>query len=509
MVNRSRAEKQWVAYLCDVLGLGTTTQTILGVLNEGFERNRFDAYIDLGSVHVYAEYDGGWYHNAERCEYDLQKSRRAVDNDPLAIVIRVRVKAAPMVLDPSDARIVVVHVDHTRMHELIKDTARALQSHVPEPYATRLRRTPCQKRPVAEDAATEVEKCLDKKFARDLERLTMIVGKDNANKMSKVHGARTLMDREVFAENVQRLKTELELDTAQLVKIMNICVANRMEKESFRTALRSVKAEFELDTAQLLTIMNNCFAKRIEKESFRTALRSLKAEFELDTAQLVKIMNDCVANSIENESFRTAMRSVKAEFELNTAQLVTIMNGCFANRIENESFRTALRYVKAEFELNTAQLVTLMNDCVANSIENESFRIALRSLKAEFELDTAQLVKIMTGCVANRMENESFRTAMRSVKAEFELDTVQLVTIMSNCFANRIEKVSFRTAMRYVKAEFELNTAQLVTLMSDDCVAARIENESFVNRLRSERVLTRKRMREISGEYRVVRPCVA
>ena len=275
MVKHSRVEIEWVAYLCDVLGLGTTTQTILGVLNGGTKRNLFDAYIDLGSVHVYGEYDGGWYHNAKRCEYDLQKSQRAVDNDPLAIVIRVRVKAAPMVLDTSDTRIVVVHVDHERMDGLIKDTARALQSHVPEPYATRLRRTQCQLRPVAEGAAMEVMKCLDEKFARDIERLTAIVGPTNAQKMSKIHGAKPLMEREVFAVNVLQLKTDMDLNTAQVVKIMsNGCVANRIEEESFRTAMRSVKAEFELNTAQFVTFMSNdCVANRIEDESFMNHLK--------------------------------------------------------------------------------------------------------------------------------------------------------------------------------------------------------------------------------------------
>ena len=97
---------------------------------------------------------------------------------------------------------------------------------------------------------------------------------------------------------------------------------------------------------------------------------------------------------------------------------------------------------------------------------------------------------------------------MRSVKAEFELNTAQFVTFMNNnCVANRIEKESFRTAMRSVKAEFELNTAQFVTFMSNDCVANRIEDESFMNHLKRDRVLTRKRMREMSGEYRVVRLC--
>ena len=273
MVNRSRAEIEWVAYLCDVLGLGTTTQTILGVLTEGSKRNRFDAYIDLGSVHVYGEYDGGWYHNAERCEYDLQKSQRAVDNDPLSIVIRVRVKAAPMVLDTSDERIVVVHVDHERMDELIKDTARALQSHVPEPYATRLRQTQCQRRPIVEFAAIEVMKCLDEKFARDLERLTANVGQENAQRMSKVHGAKTLMEREVFAVNVLQFKTDLDLDTAQLVKIVSNGVAARIETESFRTALRFLQTDLGLDSSKLVKFMSNSVAARIENESFVNHLK--------------------------------------------------------------------------------------------------------------------------------------------------------------------------------------------------------------------------------------------
>jgi uncharacterized protein involved in type VI secretion and phage assembly len=114
----------------------------------------------------------------------------------------------------------------------------------------------------------------------------------------------------------------------------------------------------------------------------------------------------------------------------------------------------------------------------------------------------------MSDGVAARIETESFRIALRFLQTELGLDSSKLVTFMSNGVAARIETESFRTALRFLQTELGLDSSKLVTFMSDG-VAARIENKSFVNRLRSERVLTQKRVREISQEYRVVRPCVA
>ena len=48
LVNRSRAEIEWVEYMCDVLGLGTTTQTgkrSSASSMKGTKRNLFDAYV--------------------------------------------------------------------------------------------------------------------------------------------------------------------------------------------------------------------------------------------------------------------------------------------------------------------------------------------------------------------------------------------------------------------------------------------------------------------------------
>lgn len=271
MVNRSRAEIEWVTHLCDVLGIGTTPDTVLKVLEDGAVRGLFDAYIDLGSVHVFAEYDGGHYHDADRCEYDRRKSERVVAHDPLAVVLRARVQAAP--LTTTVARIIVVNVDHRRMHELVYDTARALKPHVPDPYADRLGRVQCHRRPVAEVTAAEVLKKLDRNVGRELDLLSANLGTNGAVRVSKVNGVKKLMEQGRFAVNALWFKTEFSLTTQQLVTFMSDCVANRVESDAFRTALRSLKTESGLTTDQFVKIMSEgSVAARIQDDAFRAIL---------------------------------------------------------------------------------------------------------------------------------------------------------------------------------------------------------------------------------------------
>ena len=271
MVNRSRAEIEWVTHLCDVLGIGTTPDTVLKVLEDGAARDLFDAYIDLGSVHVYAEYDGGRYHDEDRCEHDLRKSKSVVDHDPLAVVLRARVQAAPLIT--TVARIIVVHVDHPRMHGLVYDTARALKPHVPDPYAGRLGRVQCHRRPVAEVAAAEVLKKLDRNVGRELDLLSANLGTDSAVRVSKVNGVKTLMEQGRFAVHALSFKTDFDLTTAQFAKIMSGCVAIRVENVAFRNALRSLKTDFGLTTAQFVKIMSDCVvAARIQDDAFLARL---------------------------------------------------------------------------------------------------------------------------------------------------------------------------------------------------------------------------------------------
>ena len=273
MVNRSRVEIEWVTHLCDILGLGTSTTTVMDALKNGAQRGLFDCYIDLGRVHIYGEYDGGRYHDASRCNNDVEKSLRAVANDPLAIVVRARVKAAPLTI--SDARICVVSVEHTRMDKLVADTANALRHLLPEPHSSFLKNVQCQRRPVAEYATTEVLCIINRTFDVEFCRLVNIVGQRGAQRLSKLGGAKTKMEHGMYSDAVTAFKTELDLNASQLVTFMGNSIATRIEDVAFRNAVTSFKTELDLNASQLVTLMGNSIATRIEDVAFRASCARL------------------------------------------------------------------------------------------------------------------------------------------------------------------------------------------------------------------------------------------
>ena len=94
-VARSFEEVRWVAYLLDTLGLNVSPQSVVAALHDGTRHNLFDMYTALGEdLHLYGDYDGGYYHNEHRVNRDRTKTLRIIEDDERAVVLRTRVRAA-------------------------------------------------------------------------------------------------------------------------------------------------------------------------------------------------------------------------------------------------------------------------------------------------------------------------------------------------------------------------------------------------------------------------------
>ena len=92
-VARSFEEVRWVAHLLDMLGLNASPQSVVAALHDGARHNLFDMYIALGGdIHLYGDYDGGYYHNEDRVKRDRTKTLRIVEDDDRAVVLRTRVR---------------------------------------------------------------------------------------------------------------------------------------------------------------------------------------------------------------------------------------------------------------------------------------------------------------------------------------------------------------------------------------------------------------------------------
>jgi hypothetical protein len=305
-VTRSFEEVRWVASLLSILGLDASPRSIVAKLHDGTRRHLFDMYTPLGdTLEFYGEYDGGYYHDEERVNKDQAKTLRIVKTNEHAVVLRTRVKAAHMSMQHE--RVCVVETESSKFEDVMYATAHALKLYLPEPYASRLGNVQRSKRPVAEHAAYEAWKELNRVFSREADALEATIGKSAMSCLMRVHGVRRRMELGEFHEHVLALRREFEMTTPQIVTFMSGCVATRLENEDFLTALRALRREFEMTTPQIVTFVSNSVATRLENEGFLTALRALRREFEMTTPQIVTFMSGCVAARLENEGFLTAL----------------------------------------------------------------------------------------------------------------------------------------------------------------------------------------------------------
>ena len=112
MKNRSREE---IYYHCEWLSrLGMLTMNnLVDALNEGEKRGAMDAcFVGLPGVPDHgSEYDGGYYHNENRIQADIEKTHRMLKNSML-LVCRIRVNAPELPLE--DKRLIVVNIKNRR-----------------------------------------------------------------------------------------------------------------------------------------------------------------------------------------------------------------------------------------------------------------------------------------------------------------------------------------------------------------------------------------------------------
>ena len=338
-VARSFEEVRWVAYLLDTLGLNVSPQSVVAALHDGTRHNLFDMYTALGEdLHLYGDYDGGYYHNEHRVNRDRTKTLRIIEDDERAVVLRTRVRAAHLSVE--DDHVCVVETKSSKIEDVIHATARALQGYLPEPYASRLKNVQPSKRRVAEHAAEEAWKDLHRVFAAESDALERHIGRRALLQLMRVNGVRTRMEMGGFSSCVWNLCAEFHM-TTQLVTFMSDCVAARLENPPFMTALRALRDDFEMTTPQLVTFMSNCVATRLENPPFMTALRALRDDFQMTTPQLVTFMSGCVAARLENPPFMTALRQLHSSMPVNSF-LTIVSDDIISSRIQNIDFTNVL-----------------------------------------------------------------------------------------------------------------------------------------------------------------------
>ena len=269
-VARSFEEVRWVANLLDMLGLNASPQSVVAALHDGTRRNLFDMYIALGEyIHLYGDYDGGYYHNEDRVNRDRTKTLSIVEDDERALVLRTRVRAAHLSVE--DDHVCVVETKSSKMEDIMHATARALQGYLPEPYASRLKNVQPSKRPMAEHVAEEAWKQLHRVFAAESDALERRIGRCALSQLMRVHGVRARMEMGGFSRCVWSLCDDFQMTTPQLVTFMSDCVATRVENEGYITALQLLHSTMSMNS--FLTIASDCIiSSRIQNVDFTNAL---------------------------------------------------------------------------------------------------------------------------------------------------------------------------------------------------------------------------------------------
>jgi len=242
MVNRSREEVAFCAYLLHEAGFVCSVPVLRGALDAGARAGLWDACLPLtdGTV-LWIDYDGGYYHTNERLAYDVAKTRRKLDEDPRHRVLRVRVNApilAPDAADnPVDIAWMAPFTDKTVAWRQLGDVRGAIKRFLPPANATKLASATLQRRAIVEGVVHDTMVALDKRYSAEVRLLAEEVGGVNAKKLHAVGNVKTLLRAGLFLAALGTLRTDLGLDAAQLVTFMCNGVAARLTDAGFLAAL--------------------------------------------------------------------------------------------------------------------------------------------------------------------------------------------------------------------------------------------------------------------------------
>ena len=221
----SFAEVVFGAYVLDALGC-LSKQALIDALREGDRLCRSDLVLTVGPKRVVLEYDGGYWHTADRVACDVRKSLKVIANDDSILLVRLRVGGAPPL--PALAHVpqcLVVSSDETRPERLMRPLFDSLEPRL----ALRLRRVGCQVRPEAEKVAHLVLMQVNREYAAGVQRMVAFVGEKNVARVLRIHGIQSRLASNAFWGGIERLRRDWAFDKADLVTFKCDSVAKRLD----------------------------------------------------------------------------------------------------------------------------------------------------------------------------------------------------------------------------------------------------------------------------------------
>ena len=165
MVQRSREEIAYCAYLLRALGRPCTHESLEACLSDGARNGLWDACVRIDAHTIlWIDYDGGYRHDASRVPADVAKTVRKLDESACNRVLRVRMNAPPLDF-ASDARVEAAHTDSRHAWQQIVDTRAAIMRLLPNEVAEGLRVSAVQKNPVIDGVVHDVMLAVDERLS--------------------------------------------------------------------------------------------------------------------------------------------------------------------------------------------------------------------------------------------------------------------------------------------------------------------------------------------------------
>ena len=280
MDNRSHEEITYHLEWLQRLGC-LSLENIVNALNKGDECGMIDAcFVDLPGVPNHAsEYDGGFFHQKERLNCDIKKTKKMLQHDDW-FVCRVRVAAPHLPLQ--DSRLVVVYVEKPR--DAVDAMAAAFFGRVGNAIATSVAK------PSSKEALANIKHDLymlaDAQYKEQHRLLAELVGDCQSRAMLRVHG----ISSRLHTGSVVRALDKLRLPpySVKLQTFMCGGVAARLDDEA-SLFLTLDKLRLPPYSVKLQTFMCDGVAARLDDEAFIREIEFMPKKTRREAIKMCKL----------------------------------------------------------------------------------------------------------------------------------------------------------------------------------------------------------------------------
>ena len=266
------------------------------------------------------EWDGGYYHDETQIERDTKKTIRLIQENAELIVLRIRHGAPRIEALQCIDKCICVHVpDDASLEDTLIKAAEAVQSRLPESYASLLLRSAkSTTRDIANVVVCNLRCKCDTAFGTAFDRLSQLMGdRVVAQKIvDSVHGVRSHLA--VIVDGLVRMQAEWGMQKADLCTFMSDSVAaaisgDAAKAQAFWDGVGTLKTEWGMQKVDLCTFMSNSVAAAIsgdaaKAQAFWDALHSLREFFTL--AELSTFVCGGIATRLKNGHVEDIIRVI-------------------------------------------------------------------------------------------------------------------------------------------------------------------------------------------------------